>query len=176
MDIRSIVRFVSDLGGLPGVGWFVPLCPLITLWAIRSVCVSALPGSGGLGGMPVLSGSVGESDIPGITGIHGKGSNSRYSPVSGVGARCPICPICSCLLSKRTLGTYRAGNLYKGIFGHIGQRACIGVGHRRGWSRDHDRAPCLGEGSCLSLAQGHKSIVCARCRPMRSPVAMPLAA
>lgn len=100
--------FVSDLGGLPGVGWFIPLCPLITLWAIRSVCVSALPGSGGLGGMPVLSGLDGESDIPGITGIHGNRSNSRYSPVSGIGARCPICPIRSGLLSKRTLGTYRA--------------------------------------------------------------------
>lgn len=35
MDIRSIVRVVSDLGGVPGVGWFVPLCPSCTLWAIQ---------------------------------------------------------------------------------------------------------------------------------------------
>lgn len=35
VDTRSIVWFVSGLSGLGGVGWFVPLCPSCTLWAIR---------------------------------------------------------------------------------------------------------------------------------------------
>ena len=104
----TVWRFVSDLGGLPGVGWFVPLCPFITLWAIGSVCVSAMSGSGGLGGSPVLSGLAGESDIPGITGIHGNRSNSRYWCISDREARCPLWAIRSHLLSKRTLRTTRA--------------------------------------------------------------------
>ena len=103
----TVWRFVSDLGGLPGVGWFVPLCPFITLWAIQSVCVSAMSGLGGLGGSPVLSRLDGESDMSGITGIHGNRGNSRYWCVSGMDARCPICPVRSHLLSKRTLGTTR---------------------------------------------------------------------
>jgi hypothetical protein len=35
MDIRSIVRVVSDLGGLGGVGWFVPLWGLCTICPIQ---------------------------------------------------------------------------------------------------------------------------------------------
>ena len=84
MDIRSIGWFVSDLGGLPGVGWFVPLCPSCTLWAITSVCVSALPGLGGLGVVSDCVGIVlaGDSDI---TGIHDNWCYCRYSGISGVG-------------------------------------------------------------------------------------------
>ena len=96
---------MSDLGGLPGVGWFVPLCPLSTLWAITSVCVSAMSASGGVGGMPVLSG---------------------FSRV-GLGIR-----TCRALLAYTAIGAIAAIGAYRArwAYGAIG----AGWAYRAGWT------------------------------------------
>ena len=132
-----MVWFVSGLSGLPGVGWFLPLWAFSSLCPIRSVCLSAMSVVGGVGGVSGLS----------RFGL-GSGVNraSRallaYTAIGAIAAIRPYRAGAECVRFARFAPVYlvnghsganRAENLYKRHFGHNGQRACIGVGHRQGW-------------------------------------------
>ena len=66
--------FVSGLGGLGGVGWFVPLWGLCTICPIRLRMFVHLFGSGGEGG-----------GIRTLPTYRDNWCYCRYSPVSGLG-------------------------------------------------------------------------------------------